>query len=101
MIKIIGNKDEVGSLLDAINDTNSYFTTYEYMEQEKDTFHVQYRYDEKDLDYELYVEWFDNKNSTKELTTAIDNFRNNCIKKWNKLKDENKWIEGENEYERL
>lgn len=58
-------------------------------------------YEYEDLDYELYVEWFDNKNSTKELTTAIDNFRNNCIKKWNKLKDENKWIEGENEYERL
>ena len=43
MIKIIGNKDEVGSLLDAINNTESYFTTYEYLEQEKDTFNVQCR----------------------------------------------------------
>lgn len=57
MIKIIGNKDEIGSLLDAINDTNSYFTTYEYIEQEKDTFHVQCRYDEKDLDYMVRLEY--------------------------------------------
>ena len=38
MIKITGNKDEIGSLLDAINNTESYFTTYEYLEQEKNTF---------------------------------------------------------------
>ena len=62
MIKIIGNKDEVGSLLDAINDTNSYFTTYEYMEQEKDTFHVQCRYDEKDLDYMVRLEYEEKNN---------------------------------------
>ena len=57
MIKIIGNKDEVGSLIDAINDTNSYFTTYEYHEQEKDVFHVQCRYNYKDLDYMVKLEY--------------------------------------------
>ena len=57
MIKIIGNKDEVGSLLDAINNTESYFTTYEYLEQEKDTFHVQCRWNEKDLDYMVRLEY--------------------------------------------
>lgn len=57
MIKIIGNKDEIGSLISAINDTNSYFTTYEYIEQEKDTFHVQCRWNEKDLDYMVRLEY--------------------------------------------
>ena len=57
MINIIGNKDEVGSLVNAINDTNSYFTTYEYIEQEKDTFHVQCRYMEQDLDYMVRLEY--------------------------------------------
>lgn len=57
MIKIIGNKDEVGSLLDAINNTNSYFTTYEYIEQEKDTFGVQCRYNNKDLAYMVRLEY--------------------------------------------
>ena len=57
MIKIIGNKDEVGSLLDAINNTDSYFTTYEYLEQEKNTFHVQCRYNEQDLDYMVRIDY--------------------------------------------
>ena len=57
MIKIIGNKDEVDSLIDAMNNTNSYFTTYESIEQEEDTFHVQCRYDEKDLDYMVRLEY--------------------------------------------
>ena len=57
MIKIIGNKDEVGSLLDAINNTDSYFTTYEHIEQEKDTFNVQCRYNNKDLDYMVRLEY--------------------------------------------
>ena len=57
MIKITGNKDEVGSLLDAINNTESYFTTYEYLEQEKNTFHVQCRYNNKDLDYMVRLEY--------------------------------------------
>ena len=57
MIKIIGTKDEVGSLLDAINNTESYFTTYEYLEQEKDTFNVQCRYNNKDLDYMVGLEY--------------------------------------------
>ena len=57
MIKIIGNKDEVGSLLDAINNTDSYFTTYEYLEQEKNTFNVQCRYNNKDLDYMVMLEY--------------------------------------------
>ena len=57
MILIIGNKDEVGSLLDAINNTESCFTTYEYLEQEKDTFHVQCRYNNKDLDYMVRLEY--------------------------------------------
>ena len=59
MIKIIGNKDEVGSLLDAINNTDSYFTTYEYLEQEKNTFHVQCRYNNKDLDYMVRLEYIE------------------------------------------
>ena len=62
MIKIIGNKDEIGSLIDAINDTNSYFTTYEYIEQEKDTFHVQCRYNERDLDYMVRLEYEEKNN---------------------------------------
>ena len=57
MIKFIGNKDEVGSLLEAINNTESYFTTYEYLEQEKNTFHVQCRYNNKDLDYMVRLEY--------------------------------------------
>ena len=57
MIKIIGNRDEIDSLVDAINDTNASFTTYEYIEQEKDTFHVQCRYNEKDLDYMVRLEY--------------------------------------------
>ena len=57
MIKIIGNKEEVDSLLDAINYTESYFTTYEYLEQEKNTFHVQCRYNNKDLDYMVRLEY--------------------------------------------
>ena len=57
MIKIIGNKDEVGSLLDAINNTESYFTAYEYLEHEKDTFNVQCRYNNKDLDYMVGLEY--------------------------------------------
>ena len=61
MIKIIGNKDEVGSLLDAINNTDSYFTTYEYIEQEKDTFHVQCGYNERDLDYMVRLEYEEGK----------------------------------------
>ena len=59
MIKIIGNKDEVGSLLDAINNTDSYFTTYEHIEQEKDTFNVQCRYNNKDLDYMVRLEYIE------------------------------------------
>ena len=59
MIKIIGNKDEVGSLLDAINNTDSYFTTYEYIEQEKDTFNVQCRYNNEDLDYMVRLEYIE------------------------------------------
>ena len=57
MIKIIGNKEEVGSLLDSINNTESYFTTYEHIEQEKNTFHVQCRYNNKDLDYMVGLEY--------------------------------------------
>lgn len=57
MIKIIGNKDEVGSLINAINNTDSYFTTYEYHEQEKDTFHVQCRYYGQDLDYMVRIDY--------------------------------------------
>lgn len=57
MIKIIGNKDEVDSLVDAINNTDAYFTTYEYLEQEKDTFRVQCRYNEQDLDYMVRLEY--------------------------------------------
>ena len=57
MIKIIGNKEEIGSLIEAINDTNSSFTTYEYLEQEKNTFHVQYKYNNKDLDYMVRLEY--------------------------------------------
>jgi hypothetical protein len=57
MIKIIGNKDEISSLIDAINNTDSYFTTYEYIEQEKDTFNVQCRYMEQDLDYMVRLEY--------------------------------------------
>ena len=59
MIKIIGTKDEIGSLLDAINNTDSYFTTYEYIEQEKDTLHVQCRYNNKDLDYMVRLEYIE------------------------------------------
>ena len=59
MIKIIGTKEEVGSLLDAINNTDSYFTTYEYLEQEKNTFHVQCRYNNKDLDYMVRLEYIE------------------------------------------
>lgn len=57
MIKIIGNKDEISSLIYAINNTDSYFTTYEYIEQEKDTFNVQCRYNEQDLDYMVRLEY--------------------------------------------
>ena len=57
MIKIIGNKEEICSLIEAINDTNSSFTIYEYLEQEKDTFHVQCRYNEQDLDYMVRLEY--------------------------------------------
>ena len=57
MIKIIGNKEEIGSLIEAINDTNSSFTTYEYLEQEKNTFYVQCRYNEQDLDYMVRLEY--------------------------------------------
>ena len=58
MIKIIGNKDEIGSLIEAINNTNCHcFATYEYIEQEKDTFHVQCRYMEHDLDYMVRLEY--------------------------------------------
>ena len=57
MIKIIGTKEEVDSLVNAINNTNAYFTTYEYLEQEKDTFHVQCRWNEKDLDYMVRLEY--------------------------------------------
>ena len=57
MIKIIGNEDEIDSLLEAINNTESYFTTYEYLEQEKNTFNVQCRYNNKDLDYMVRLEY--------------------------------------------
>ena len=71
MIKIIGNKDEVGSLLDAINNTDSYFTTYEYIEQEKDTFNVQCRYNNEDLDYMVRLEYIEDfKWNGKKLSTS-------------------------------
>lgn len=57
MLKIIGTKDEIGSLIDALNNTESYFTTYEYIEKEDDTFHVQCRYNNKDLDYMVRLEY--------------------------------------------
>ena len=57
MIKIIGNKDEVGSLIDALNNTESKFTTYEYIIKEKDTFHVQCNYNDKDLDYMIRLKY--------------------------------------------
>ena len=57
MIKIIGNKDEIDSLVKAINNTNAYFATYEYLEQEKDIFHVQCKWNEKDLDYMVRLEY--------------------------------------------
>ena len=59
MIKIIGTKEEVNSFIGAI--CNSYsdyaFTTYEYLEQEKNTFNVQCRYNNKDLDYMVRLEY--------------------------------------------
>ena len=57
MLKIIGTKDEIGSLIDAINNTDACFATYEYLEQEKDTFHVQCRWNERDLDYMVRLEY--------------------------------------------
>ena len=57
MLKIIGTKDEIGSLIDALNNTESKFTTYEYIIKEKDTFHVQCRYNYKDLDYMVRLEY--------------------------------------------
>lgn len=47
-----------------------------------------YYYDYEDLYYELYVEWFDNKNNIEELNDAIDIFRKQCFKQWNKFKEE-------------
>lgn len=44
-------------------------------------------YEYEDLDYELYIEWFDNKNSAKEFAVAVDKFRCYCIKKYKELKD--------------
>lgn len=57
MLKIIGTKDEIGSLIDALNNTESCFTTYEYIIKEKDTFHAQCRYNYKDLDYMVRLEY--------------------------------------------
>lgn len=61
MLKIIGTKDEIGSLIDALNNTESCFTTYEYIIKEKDTFHVQCRYNYKDLDYMVRLEYEEDK----------------------------------------
>ena len=62
MLKIIGTKDEIGSLIDALNNTESCFTTYEYIIKEKDTFHVQCRYNYKDLDYMVRLEYEEERN---------------------------------------
>lgn len=58
MIKIIGNKDEINSLIDAINNTNAYyFTSPEYVEQEKDVFRVECKYNRKYLEYMVILEY--------------------------------------------
>ena len=57
MLKIIGTKDKIGSLIDALNNTESKFTTYKYIIKEKDTFRVQCRYNYKDLDYMVRLEY--------------------------------------------
>ena len=57
MIKIIGTKDEIGSLIDALNNTESKFTIYEYTIQEKDTFNIQCNYNKKELDYMVSLEY--------------------------------------------
>ena len=61
MLKIIGTKDEIGSLIDALNNTESKFTIYEYIEKEDDVFHVQCRYNYKDLDYMVRLEYEEEK----------------------------------------
>ena len=51
-------------------------------------FHIDNKcyYDYEDLDYVLYVEWFDNEDSTEEFKKATELFRDRCIKQWNKFK---------------
>jgi len=62
MLKIIGTKDEIGSLIDALNNTESKFTTYEYIKKEDVVFHVQCRYNEEDLDYMVRLEYEEERN---------------------------------------
>lgn len=50
----------------------------------------EYDYTYEDLYYELYVEWFDNKNCEKELKDSTNKFKTRCIEKWNKLKEDGK-----------
>ena len=57
MLKIIGTKDEIGSLINALNNTESKFTIYEYTIQEKDTFNIQCNYNKKELDYMVSLEY--------------------------------------------
>ena len=62
MLKIIGTKDEIGSLIDALNNTESKFTIYEYIKKEDAVFHVQCRYNYKDLDYMVRLEYEEENN---------------------------------------
>lgn len=44
-----------------------------------------------DLDYELYIEWFDNKDSVKELEDITNILRGKLMVRWNKIKENHKW----------
>ena len=61
-MKIIGKKDEIGSLIDALNNTESKFTIYEYTVQENDTFNVQCNYARKELEYMVRLEYEEERN---------------------------------------